>query len=163
MSDKSVVITSGSELRLIGDEIPFGAYQAVYHKLTKRTETRRKTYADAYRISFGDINNLNSRLEQVIQQYAVKSKRCQVVHRLHEQGSTESSSFDQFRLRDQTTRCPTSLVSYEFDFLVILPAEVPEASEIAQRNNVKVIIDQPVEQDNNDPFGFFCTSRLYAK
>ena len=44
----------------------------------------------------------------------------------------------------------------------MLPAEVPEASEIAQRNNIKILIDQPVEQDGRDPFSFLGLSYFLA-
>lgn len=143
--------SGGAKLVISGEDIPFGAYQAIYHSLTKKVEKRTKTYREAYTISFADIQNLHQRLVQVTKQFNIKSSRCQVTHQLKDDTSREHSSFERFRLSDCSIRSCTAKINYEFDFLVVLPPEVPEAAEIAQRYRVNVLIDQDfVETDNLD-------------
>lgn len=142
---------NSAKLVISGDNIPFGAYQAIYHRLTKKVEQRKKTYRDAYTIKFSDIQNLHQRLVQVTQQYSVKSSRCQITHQLRDDTSREHSSFERFRISDCSVRSCTARIHYEFDFLVVLPPEVPEASEIAQRYTVSILLDQDfIDEDDFD-------------
>lgn len=123
----------GAQLTLVGDDIPFGAYQAVYHKLTKKTERNRKFFSGAYSIGFGDLENLHRRLLQSIQQYQVKAQRCEVTHAIRGESTRYHSSFEKFKFLGETSSGCTQRLSYEFDFLVILPPEVQEATEIAAK------------------------------
>lgn len=139
-------------LTLKGEEIPFGAYQAIYHKLTKKTEKDIKVYSGAFDISFSDLKNLNHRFQQSIKQYQTKAVRCEVTHSIKRESTRYHSSFEKFEISGSDSQSCTSRVSYELDFLVILPPEVPEASEIAQRFKVTVVIDQDLYEDFHDPF-----------
>ena len=133
---------SRTTLTLIDEEIPFGAYQAIYHKLTKKTEERSKVYRDAFEITFEDIKNLNDRISQAIKQYSVKSSRCQVSHALRDDMSHEYSSFEKFKFANLSTRSCTKIINYEFDFLIIIDPEHPSAPEVAQRFKIDIKIDQ---------------------
>ena len=146
---------AGSRLVIQGDDIPFGAYQAIYHKLTKKVEKRHKTYNEAYTIDFNDILSLHERLCQVVKQYQVKSERCNVTQSFVDATSSEHSSFERFRMADMSSTSATKLINYEFDFLVVLPPEVPEATEIAQRYVINVRMDQDFyEKPEAIPFLF---------
>ncbi len=115
------------------DKIPFTAYQAIYHKITRRVEVLSRFYKDAYRISFDDVKNLSYRLEQILAQYAVKGKRLQISHAVKDGFSSTYSSLEKFIRADMSQRECTSSFDFELDFLIVLPAEIPEAKDIAQR------------------------------
>lgn len=144
---------SRSQLIIAGEDIPFGAYQAIYHSLTKKVERRTKSYKPAYDINFEDFFNLHTRLKQATQQYSVKSDRCQVTHQLSDETSREHSSFEKFKFSDISSRSCTTQIDYEFDFLVVLPAEIPEVAEVAQRYKVRVNISQEqIFEDDEIPY-----------
>lgn len=50
--------TSG-HLVISDDKIPFSAYQAIYHKITRRVEILRRSYSNAVTISHADLTNLH--------------------------------------------------------------------------------------------------------
>ena len=153
----------GSRLVIQGDDIPFGAYQAIYHKLTKKVEKRQKTYDDAYTIDFNDMLSLHDRLLQVVKQYQVKSERCNVIHSFVDSTSREHSSFERFRMSDMSLTACSRLINYEFDFLVVLPPEVQEATEIAQRYVVNVRIDQDFYEKPDFLPAFFKKMIVFGK
>ena len=141
--------SDGSTLVISGEDIPFGAYQAIYHKLTKKVEKRSKSYKDAFELNFSDIQNLNDRLNQLVKQFDVKSCRCQVSHALRDDTSREFSSFEKFKLADLSMRSRTRSLSYDFDFLIILKPEIPQASEVAQRFKIEIVFDQDFIEDED--------------
>tara|TARA_R110000824_G_scaffold150891_4_gene321704 strand:- start:1268 stop:2260 length:993 start_codon:yes stop_codon:yes gene_type:complete len=150
VSEQSLSPNNGtSQLLISGDDIPFGAYQAIYHKITRKVESRTKKYPDAYRVTKSDLKNMHERLVQAVQPYDVKSSRCQLTHALKDDTSKDHSSFEKFFMSDCSTRSSTVQLNYEFDFLIILPPEVPEAKEIVQKFTTKVVIDQ-ISIDNDD-------------
>lgn len=60
----SALASSGhTGLVISEDYIPVDAYQAIYHKLTKKTESISRQYKENYTITFDDICNLNQRIE----------------------------------------------------------------------------------------------------
>ncbi len=152
-----------STLVIAGEDIPFGAYQAIYHKLTKRVEKRTKTYKDAYDVSYEDIHNLHQRLSQLLKQYSVRSNRCQITYDIKDDTSREHSSFEKFNMSDCSIRSCTKSLNYEFDFLIVLQAEVPEASEIAQRYTVSINIDQDFYENNDFDAPYFMRGMIYGK
>lgn len=157
------LISSESRFIIAGDDIPFGAYQAIYHHITKKAEKREKTYRGAYTISFLDIQNLYQRFVQATKQYSIKSSRCQITHALRDDTSMEHSSFEKFKLSDLSTRSCTSSLNFEFDFLIVLPPEVPEASEIAQRFTVNLLLDQDYIENNNYDAPVFMRGFFYRR
>lgn len=152
MEKVPIQITSGATLTLKDDDIPFGAYQAIYHKLTRRVERDRKFYSGAYSISFGDIENFHQRLRQSIKQYQTKAERCEVIHSIRNESTRFHSSFEKFKINSVHSTLPTSRLAYEFDFLIVLPPEIEQASEIAQRYKLTLVLDQDLYNPDEDLF-----------
>lgn len=143
-----------TELRIVGEEIPFGAYQAIYHKLTRKVERDRRFYDGAYEIEIGDIENLHQRLSQSIKQYQVKANRCEITHVIKDESTRFHSSLEKFKLIGQTNSACTQRLAFEFDFLIILPPEIEEAKEIAQRYKLSLVLDQDLSEDRVTPYLF---------
>ena len=131
------------------EKVPAAAYQAIYHKLTSKVEKLTEFFTDAYEITVNDIIQLDNKLQQVVRQYPVQSKKsiCSIAFRKDE--TIESSSIEKFRVINFDTPKPTSNVNYEFDFFTILPVEIQEAENITQRFKVVVLIDQDFIEDES--------------
>ncbi len=135
--------------------IPFSAYQAIYHKITKRVEKLRKSYKEAYTITISDIQNLDQRLSQLVSQYTIAGKRCEITHSTKDGDTSVYSSIDKFAMANHSARENTSNLGYEFDFLITLPAAITEARDIAQRYKLQLIFDQTFFDKDDARIPFF--------
>lgn len=151
-SSQNPIAAPSARLVIDGGNIPFGAYQAIYHQITKKIEKLYKEHNDAYDIHFSDIQDLHLRLEQLISQYQVKGKSVEINHSLSESQTRTYSSFEKFKISDVTTRSCTKKINYSLDFLVVLPAEIPEAEDIAQRFKVDISLYSPKQSENGLAF-----------
>ena len=148
----TALITSNEHLVISGDKVPVAAYQAIYHKITSRVEKLAQTFPDAYIITADDIIHLDRLLNQSIIQYPVKSSSSNCGISLHKNERIEPSSFEKFRIFNFSMNHPTSKISYQLDFMTVLPVEIVNANDIVQRFKVSVIIDQDfVEEEDNLP------------
>lgn len=148
-------ISGNSRLIIDGENIPFGAYQAIYHKITKKTERLHQSYEHAYEINVGDLKEVHQRISQAIQQYNKVGVECEISHTLHEGQSRNYSSFEKFEISDCSTRCVTNALVYELNFLVILPGEIPQAEEIPQRYKVVIQIQNGLKNEGETAIPLF--------
>lgn len=144
--DRSIVISD--------TKIPFGAYQAIYHKLTKKVERIDKNFEGAYCVDKNDIINLNEKIAQAILQYMVSGSRCEITHVLKKDSSCTFSSVDKFNLFNFNKREITNSINYQFDFLIVIPTEIDGVDDIAQRYkiNVNMSLNEIDNDDYNAPF-----------
>lgn len=136
-------------LIISADNVPFTAYQAIYHKLTRKVEVLSRTYKDPYQISATDIQNLCYRFKQIMAQYAVKGDRLQITHAVKDGFTTSYSSLEKLGKADLSVRECTSSFDLELDFLIVLPAEIPEAENIAQRYKVNLNFQRSFESERD--------------
>lgn len=146
-------------------KVPVAAYQAIYHKLTKKTERLSKIYSGAFDFTFDELRSLNQRIEQTIVQYQVKGYNCEVTHSLKNDQSSSFSSFEKFsRANFDHILSPSRSVTLECDFMVVLPTELEETSAIAQRYRVRVTCDQDfVSEEDLDQEEYFFSTGEYTK
>ena len=157
LSDHSGPIVIGS------DSIPFGAYQAIYHKLTKKVEKNSKHYSGAYTISFNDIENLHHRISQLLTQYNVKLNNCEISHVFKDDQHREHSSFEKFKFSDCTIRSCTKRVNYQYDFLILLPSQISGMDEIAQRYKLHILLDQEFIESDDLSVPYFIRGIVFGK
>lgn len=138
---RTAIAASSSRLIIDGENIPFGAYQAIYHKITKKTERFYKSYEGVFDVRFNDLSELHQRLQQALKPYSVVGNNVEISHSLSKAQSFSYSSFEKFRVADMGTTACTRSINYELNFLIILPAEIPEAEDIPQRYKVSVEIE----------------------
>ena len=110
--EDSVILIAGdsasTQIAISADEIPFGAYQAIYHKLTRKVEKNVKYYTDSYTIAFSDVENLHQRIVQSLKQYQVKLNRCEISLAFKDHQHREHSSFEKFKMADCSIRSCTT-------------------------------------------------------
>jgi hypothetical protein len=152
-----------NQIAIPADEIPFSAYQAIYHKLTKKVEKNVKHYNDAYTITLPDVENLNNRIEQLLKQYQVKLNRCEVSHTFKDDQNREHSSFEKFKIADCSIRSCTTKLNYQYDFMVVLPPEISGLPEIAQRYKIDVLFDQDFFEKTDINAPFFMRGMMFGK
>lgn len=133
---------TGTEILISGEHLTPAAYQAVYHKLTSKTERIQEVFYEAYEITFSDLRQLYTLMEQTVSQYHVKGKNCELIMSLHKGETYSFSSFERASIFNFSSRCPTTKIVMEYDFFTILPINIPEAKDIVQRFKVSIQIDQ---------------------
>ncbi|GAA09645.1 hypothetical protein ATPR_2649 [Acetobacter tropicalis NBRC 101654] len=154
MSDESTNIINNTVY--INDEvIPFGAYQAIFHKLTKKVDRIRRIFNGGYTINPDDIINLHMCVMQSLQQYNIQGSQVEITHVEKKQGSRTFNSIDMFRCANITSREQTSSIAYSIDFLIVLPAQIEQSKDIAQRYKLTIIIDKDEVDDNDTSVPFF--------
>ncbi|MCP3047341.1 hypothetical protein K6X13_09550 [Xanthomonas euvesicatoria pv. allii] len=104
-----------------GDNISMQAFQQAYKELTGKSESLSKNYKVSFKVDFNDLEQLNSTIEQLLEQYHVKERSCSISV-YHIDDSKESySSFDRFRIYETGALSPVENIVLEYRFLVILP------------------------------------------
>lgn len=132
----------GGEIAIPEDSVPYSAYQAIYHKLTKKTEKIIREYDDPYIINVDSISQLEYRISQLLKQYSVKGHRCEITHSHKDSYSHTYSSLSKFKMMNFGVPDCTQSLAYEFDFLIVLPSEMDLGGEIAQRYKISLIASQ---------------------
>lgn len=79
------------------DNIPFTAYQAIYHKLTKRVEIIARFISEICEVHIHDIVNLDARLRQLLAQYQVKGCSVQCIVSIKDGYTNVYSSIEKFK------------------------------------------------------------------
>ncbi|GBR38706.1 hypothetical protein AA101099_1306 [Neoasaia chiangmaiensis NBRC 101099] len=140
----------------INDElIPFGAYQAIFHKITKKVDRINRIFNGGYTLKPSDIVNLHAMMHQTIVQYKIVGSHEEVVHVQRRHGSRTFNSIQLFKIADMSSREQTSTISYEMEFLIILPAEIETVKDFAQRYKVSIVIDKDEVDERDDSVPFF--------
>lgn len=108
----------------ISDEIiHFGAYQAIFHKITKKVDRIRRIFNGGYTVTRDDIINLKLCVQQSLQQYTAQGSQIEIVHVQKKQGSRTFNSTETFKIANMTSREQTSSIAYSIEFLILLPPE----------------------------------------
>ena len=123
--DEGQVVLAG------GQRVSMQLLQQMYKEVTGRTERMTRRFDCNHRAEFADLENLNAKIDHLLEQYHVAEKNCTVTF-FHTNDSTERySSFDRARAFEQASLSPVENVRVEYDFLIILPvAKKPQPYKI---------------------------------
>lgn len=133
-----------SNLVIPDGRVPLAAYQAIYHRITQNTEHLSSQKFGSFKIGHAEIENLHRQIEQTIQQYRVEAKSESVSFTFSDGDFESYSSFERYKIVNLLLRNgKTENISYSFDFLVILPVEIEDVPEIAQRYRMTIAISVP--------------------
>ncbi|WP_133030658.1 hypothetical protein [Sphingomonas sp. PP-CE-1G-424] len=145
--------------------VPVEAFQAIYHKLTERTESLQKRYSEIVVLTPQAVEDLHHHFTQSVSQYNVKASTSGVTMSLengenHSISSVEKSS----TINWASFAAKTQVIRIEYDFLIILPMTRAEVGDIGQRFKF-ILAFLPVrhefsyEQEAGIIFGPFSSSR----
>lgn len=122
--------------------------QQIYNEITGRTERLSRTFSENHLTTFEDLQQLDVKIQQVCDQFHIVSKNTAVtLFHVDDQKQT-FSSFERFRLFDQTTLSPIENIQLEYNFLIILPqAKKPQSYKIEINIHSRAAIQQRAEQE----------------
>lgn len=124
------------------ERVPVAAYQAIYHKLTGKTETINRKYAGSFLIDAPAIESIYYKLDQTIQQYNVQAANFEITISDFDGANYRFTSFEKFQFSNiKTLIKPISGFGMELDLLVVLPSELPEAECIPQTYKVLISVE----------------------
>ena len=148
------ILPEKSQLVISEEFMPIAAYQAIYHKLTQKTEKLSQTFEDAYDIGRDDLKNLDHIIQQSIRQYPIEASSCTIDVSIKRGQSLSFTSHERFSKHGFTTPKPTSGISYNFEFMTCLPTETARAAVLTQRYKISILMDQEIydPDDNIPPF-----------
>jgi hypothetical protein len=115
--DVAIIGERGGE----GQEVSMKALQDIYNELTGKSEELVKQYSTPFVIHFSDLEQLNHKMVQSMEQYQVEGMNCSV--HVYQQDDTKEvfSSFERFRIYNKSSTSPVESVLVKYNFMIILP------------------------------------------
>lgn len=149
-SDHEDVVLSG------GQRVSMQLLQQMYKDVTGKTERITRNFVCNHRTEFADLENLNSKIEHLLEQYNVAEKSCTVSF-FHTNDSTERySSFDRARALEQASTSPLENVRIQYDFLIVLPvAKKPQPYKITVDVHSRAAIAEKLREKSRFEAKFF--------
>ncbi len=95
--------------------------QSIYHEITGKTEKLSKTFRDSHEVSFEDLKNLNTKIEQLYEPLKMLGKNCSVTVYHIDDCKKTFSSFEKFSMYDDTSMSPCENIRLVYDLLILLP------------------------------------------
>lgn len=100
-------------------ELSFHQLQDIYSTLTGKSEKISSQFLRSYQINFNDFENLHARILQCCESYGTQIKN-ESITVYHVRGQSEQfSSFDRFRVYNQSNTSPVENVNIEYNFIII--------------------------------------------
>lgn len=114
----------GEELVLLADKLPASMklVQSIYNEITGKTETKTKILNGSHVIELPDIEQLHIKIMQLHEQYHIIGCTSSVTIYHINDCKEQFSSFERFKLYDQSSPSPCENIRLEYNFLIKLPA-----------------------------------------
>lgn len=147
----------------VDDGDRFKIAQAIYNAVTGKTETLSRPYGKDYLVTRDDIHQLHEKLLQACSQWEVLQKNCNITVHHFEENKEVFSSFERFKVYDQSRTSPTESVVFEFNILLKLPGtEKPQPYKIVVRSLSKIAMIKRMEKEMAPPsfFRFFSAGNI---
>ncbi len=129
------LIEQGGEQRVqleTGERVSMQVIQQLYREVTGKSERLARTFSCNHKVDFSDLENLNRKMEQLLEQYHVTAKSVTVTFYHLNDSSARFSSFDRARMVEVSNTNPTENVRIEYEFLIVLPKlDKPQPYKIA--------------------------------
>lgn len=131
-------------------QISMQVLQNIYNEITGGTEELNKGYDKDFQIEFTDLEQLNYKFEQIVEQYHIESKNCSVkIYHLDDTRET-FSSFERFRIYNKSSTSPVESILIKYNFLIVLPkTRKPQSYTISVRVASRVAIIKKMRSDEH--------------
>lgn len=137
-------------------EVPvsFQILQDIYNEITGKREEIENRYKIQFQLRFEDIEQLHIKINQLYEQYNIKSHNCSVTLFYVKETKEVFSSFERFKLFNQSSLSEVERVYLKYNFLIVLPKtkrtqsyelEINLSSQIAARKSIKENIRPPAK------------------
>lgn len=121
------------------EKVPVAAFQAIYHHLTKKTETLNKFYKGTYRLTANDLEDLYRQVEQTVGQYQIKGNQCEISLSLANGEVHTYSSYEKFAMTNTGAFVPQTIsVGFSYDFMIVLPEDENRVEAMSLRHKLRM-------------------------
>jgi hypothetical protein len=123
-------------------------YQDIYHQITGKTEEIRKRYKDSFRIELCDIEQLHTKINQILDIHNVVASNCSFTIYHEKDRKEQFTSFDKFRAFNSNSTSPILNVVLQYNASII-PARLqkPQEYNIAIRLSSRVAQLKQLKED----------------
>ena len=111
-----------------GSEISLKTYQDIYHQITGKTEEIRKTYKDSICLEYSDIQQLHTKITQLLDVYNVVALNESITIYYEKERKEQFSSFEKFGAFNASGTSPVSNVVIKYN-ISIIPANLKRPQE----------------------------------
>lgn len=101
--------------------VSFQVLQNIYNEITGKREELEKSYRNPFQLTYDDLEQLNIKINQMYEQYNIKSSNCSVSVIYNKDTKETFSSFERFKLINVKSLSETERIVINYNFLVILP------------------------------------------
>lgn len=133
-------------------QISMKLLQSIYHEITGKSEKLSKFLRENHEVNFEDLNQFNTKINQMYEQYNVISKNCSVTVYYTRGLKEQFSSFDRFQIFDKSSTSACENIVLVYDFLIILPTtKTAQPYKITLDLLSKVAILQKAQEEQDIP------------
>ncbi|HCF1908113.1 hypothetical protein ACSEPM_24405 [Pseudomonas aeruginosa] len=116
--------SEGDDLVVLADKLPTSmkTVQSIYNEITGKTEKKSRFLNDNHIVEFRDIEQLNIKINQLQEQFHIIASNCNVTIYHINDCKEQFSSFERFKLYDQSSISPCENIRLEYNILIKLPS-----------------------------------------
>lgn len=136
--------TAGN-LALPTDRLPSSLMSAIFDSISSPFETIRRKKSGGYSVGLSNVEDLYFRIEQIVQQYHLRGKRCEFVLSVEEGGVYRFTSLEKLQKANLTAlNKEVTALGIHFDILIIPPKTTDDIEEpTSQRFKLEISIEDP--------------------
>ena len=151
---ESAETENAGDLAVIGEgtpnqtQISIQVLQGIYHELTGKSEDVSKSYSEAFKVTFGDFEQLFFRISQTHEQYHVKGSNCSVKIFYIDDTQETFSSFERFRAFNSGSASCVESVLLTCNLMIIPPkTQKVQSYTLSVRLASRIAIDHKMRND----------------
>lgn len=142
--DNAQIITN-DQVNIAGISLGIKQFQNIYNSITGKTEALSDIFKDNHLINYGDIENLYSKIIQILDVKDVVAKSLNIVI-YHCNDKKESfTSYERFSLYNTSTVSPVENIYLNVDFVL----RIPETSNV-ENYSIKINLHSRIGQSSKD-------------
>lgn len=125
--------------------------EAIYHKVTRKSDKVQKLYFENVEISFEDLMELNRFILQTLKTYKVKPPSVTIRLSHNEGENLQYNSFDKFKIYQTSITKPIKNLNIKYSFLLITPPNEEAINEEPEYSSYEIeinIIPTLIEDDS---------------
>lgn len=131
-------------------EVSLRDVQKIFSEITGKSDRLSKDYDISFKIEADDINQLNSRVKQTLEQYHVEGFNCSVTIHFTDDTQQQFASFESFALMNAASTSCVSAVSLTYNILIVPPAnKIVQTFELTIRLISRVAVEKEMRESTS--------------
>ncbi len=134
--------------------VSFQILQDIYNEITGKREELEKSFRKPFKLTMVDIDQLDIKINQLYEQYNIRSSNCSITVVYNKDSKETFSSFDRFKLLNSNSNSETERLVIKYNFLVILPkVNRPQSYEIEINLASRIALNSSMPSQIKGSFG----------